>query len=789
MLRYFFKLSIRNLFKNKGNSLVNIISLSLGCTIMLLISIYVQNELSVDSFHSREAQIYKLSYGNSSYTPGPLSKLLVDEFPEIENATHIETQMLLALSPVLNYQNQVFEIEKYYSADSVFFSIFDFKVLEGNVREALSTPFSIVLTENEAKRIFKGKSPIGEIVRWKNNKEFNFTVKAVVENLPQNSSIHFNGLISSVSIGKMGSSYIQDWGFTTFETYLLLKPTVNVYNFELKLRNSIIQYYKTNLSTKACADDARSSPIELHPLRKVYFSQLTHDTTNGGNILLVRVLIAIGIVIMLLSIINYVNLSTARASLRTKEIGVQKVVGCKKTSHVLQYLSETIIISFFAAIFSFLISLLLLEKFSFFMNLNEGLNFPYLFFFISFIPGILLLGIIAGIYPAFYITSQKTVDILKGKVRQQNNGIALRYALIVLQFTVTIALIASTFFIYKQVNYMKNKDMGIKTNQVLTLKLPFPIIAGKKEVFGERLRNIPEISKVSFSSTLFGKIQGQNSQEVEGKTVSFATVWTDDQFIDLFGMELLEGRLFSKDFETDINATAVLNQAAIKAFDLKNPFDMKIRIPGGEAKVIGVVKDFNYKSLHSNIEPLAILYLPSQGQYANIQLSGNFKQTINKIETLWDEMAAGFPINYQFLDDSFDNLYKKDEQMRKAITYFSFLAIAIAFLGIFGLSIFIAERRMKEIGVRKINGAKVWEILFLLNKDIAKNIVIAFIVATPIAWYAMHKWLENFAYKTELSWWIFALAGLLAFLIALLTVSWQSWRVATRNPVEALRYE
>ncbi|MBT6835426.1 MAG: ABC transporter permease, partial [Bacteroidetes bacterium] len=305
-----------------------------------------------------------------------------------------------------------------------------------------------------------------------------------------------------------------------------------------------------------------------------------------------------------------------------------------------------------------------------------------------------------------------------------------------------------------------------------------------------RLQTIPEIEEIAFSSNMFGGIEGLNSQEIDGKTLNFATTWVDAEFIDLYNLQLVDGRFFSKDLKTDVNTTALINEAAVREFGVENPFELNIRIPGGKAKVVGIVKDFNYKSLHNRIEPLTIIYLPRQGQYANLKIAGNnFSETLGKIDNVWNELAPGFPFSYYFLDQSFEKLYKKDEQMAKAVSLFSLIAIAIAVLGILGLSMFLAESRTKQIGVRKVNGARISEILIMLNKDFVKWVAIAFVVASPIAYYIMNKWLGNFAYKTSLSWWIFALAGVLALGIALLTVSWQSWRAATKNPVEALRYE
>ncbi|MBT3382537.1 MAG: FtsX-like permease family protein [Prolixibacteraceae bacterium] len=791
MFKHFIKISLRNILKNKVNTTLNVASLALGITILLLIASYSLNELSVDKFHSKEERIYKISYGNSSLTPGPLNSFLKNQFPEIEHTTHIETRQLNMFSPVVQFDNNSFEIEGYYSADPGFFEIFDFEVVQGNIQTAIQSPFSLILTESESARIFKLANPIGESVTWKGRQDFTFTVRAIVKDLPSSSSIQFNGLVSDASVNGMGGSlYSEDWGYTVYESYLLLKPNVDEEVLTEKLRSNLIAHYASNLSNKASANDAELNPLSLHRLKSVYFDKsLINDTTNRGNLMLVNILLVIGGIIMLLSLINYVNLTTASTANRTKEIGVQKLIGSSRRALIFQYLSETTIVSLFAVVIGALISFVFIEQYGDFMNVSNGLKFqPWVFLLL--IPFILFLGFVAGIYPALLLSSKKAIDIIKMKADNKKGGGSLRRSLIIFQFSVTIVLIAATFLIFKQVNYIKDKDLGIPDEQVVYAKLPFQILAGKKEILRERLQTIPEIEEIAFSSNMFGGIEGLNSQEIDGKTLNFATTWVDAEFIDLYNLQLVDGRFFSKDLKTDVNTTALINEAAVREFGVENPFELNIRIPGGKAKVVGIVKDFNYKSLHNRIEPLTIIYLPRQGQYANLKIAGNnFSETLGKIDNVWNELAPGFPFSYYFLDQSFEKLYKKDEQMAKAVSLFSLIAIAIAVLGILGLSMFLAESRTKQIGVRKVNGARISEILIMLNKDFVKWVAIAFVVASPIAYYIMNKWLGNFAYKTSLSWWIFALAGVLALGIALLTVSWQSWRAATKNPVEALRYE
>ncbi len=791
MINHFLKLSFRNIIKNKTNTGINIASLALGVTILLLIVVYAVNELSVDNFNLKADRIYKITYGNSSLTPGPLNEYLKDQFPEIEQTTHIETRQLSMFSPVIQYNNQSFEIEKYYSADPGFFEIFDFEVVQGDLKSAMEAPFSLVLTESEASRIFNNKNPIGETVTWKIFQDFTFTVNAVIKDLPSNSSIQFNGLVSDASVnGVGGQRYSANWGYTVYESYVLLKPNVDAKLLEEKLAVNLISYYQTNLSDSESLNDAKANPIQLHTLKDIYFNKdLSNDTTNRGNMALVNMLFIIGGIVMLLSVINYINLTTARASSRTKEIAVQKLIGSNKRYLILQHLSETTLISFLAVAIGTCLALLLVRQFGNFMNVANGLKFqPWMFALL--VPATIVLGVVSGIYPAFLLSSRKAIDIMKMKGGVKSKGGNLRHSLIIFQFSVTIALIAATFLIFKQLKFIKDKDLGIPKEQIVYAKLPFQILRGNKEILRERLLAIPEIKQAAFSSNIFGKIEGLDNQEIDGKNLNFATTWVDTEFINLYNLQLVDGRFFSKDLKTDENATALINEAAVRDFGVEDPYQLSIRVPGGKAKVVGIIKDFNYKSLHSKIEPLVIIYLPGQGQFVNLKVSGlNIPGTLEKVSTVWNELAPGFPFSYNFLEQDFELLYKKDDQMAKAVMLFSLIAIAIAVLGIFGLSIFMGEFRIKEIGIRKINGANISEVMVMLNKDFMKWIAIAFAVATPIAWFATHKWLQGFAFKTNLSWWIFALAGLLALVIALLTVSWQSWRAATRNPVEALRYE
>jgi putative ABC transport system permease protein len=790
MIRHFLRLGFRNLYKNKNNTLVNLTGLSLGIGILLVISIYANNELSVDSFHENSAQIYKLTQGKSSGTPGPLEELLESNFPDIQAACHIETRQLLALSPILSYEENIFHIQAYYSANADVFNVFDFQVVQGDVAKALSKPFSLILTESEASRIFGDEDPLGQSIIWRSNQDFTFTVEAIVKDVPQNSSIQFKGLISEASTKKMTPYYPDNWNIGVYETYLLLNPEIAPASLEVKLRSFLISYYEENLSSSTFHDEARENPLTLHTLKEVYFNRdLLYDTTNRGNILLVRILIIIGIIILLLSIINYANLSTAKASIRKKEIAIQKVYGSGKTQLILQYLTETILISFMAAVIGVIIALILLPWFSQFINLTQDLKIPP-FFLVLLIPFILILGILAGIYPSFFLSSFKEMSMLKAGSERQKKGTNLRHFLVVFQFFISITLIALTLLIDKQVSHLKNMDLGIDKEYVVTTRLPRILFRGKKEVLTDRILRLPTVESVAYSSNVFGNADGYNYLEMEESSSDLTTLWVDAAFLDLYDLELVEGRFFSEELKADMNTTALLNEAAVRALDVEDPFRVEIKVPGGSAKGVGIVKDFHYKSLHHEIEPLAIIYLPGQGAYANMKISGyDIPNTLNAISEIWEELAPGFPFNYQFLDASFDNLYQSDAKMGKAVTLSSLIAIIIAVLGVMSLSLFLCESKVKEIALRKINGAKVWEVLLGLNKGILFNLVIAFCLACPVAWYIMGLWLDNFAYKTVISPWIFLLSGVIVSLITFGIVNWQTWRFANQNPAEALKYE
>ena len=454
-----------------------------------------------------------------------------------------------------------------------------------------------------------------------------------------------------------------------------------------------------------------------------------------------------------------------------------------------RYLTEAVLISIIAALLGLIASLAILPGFSRFMNIDPSLKISPPLLLIM-LPGAILLGVLAGIYPALVMSSRNIIASLKNQSSPRHRGLSLRWVLIIFQFSVSMVMIAGTLTINKQLVFIRNKDLGITSENVIYLKLPFQIMRANPEVFRDRIMELSDVKKVGFSSTVFGEIENLNSQEVEGRTVNFATIWTDPEFVDLYGIKLVKGRLFSRDLPSDRNTTALLNESAVREFNVEDPFRISLRVPGGEARVVGIVRDFHFRSLHSSIGPMAIIYLPSQAGYVNIRMSGSdLRNALEKIEEIWTDLAPGFPFNYKFLETGLESRYRNDERMGQAILYFSVVAMIIAVLGILGISAFSLEKRIKEAGIHKVFGAKSRDLQVLFNRNFLPALGASFAIACPVTWYFMHKWLEGFAYRTGIGIWIYLLSGFIAALITLSAAAWQSRNYARRNPVDALRYE
>ena len=781
MLKSYLIIAFRNLKKYKVFSFINIAGLSISLAVILLIAVYAQMELSMDKFHSNYSRIIKIGKGT---IPAPIADIIKLNLPEIKKVTRVDS--FSSTSVTIKYDNKVLTVKNLIYSEPDFFDIFSFKALEGNIK-ALSDPMTIVLTRTEAKRIFGNTSPIGKVVKMDN--QFDLTIQAVIEDIPQNSSIQFGGIISFSSLKAKAGKYMDpySWSQWNYQTYALFPPNFNKNDIAKKitslLKNNIP---KTTLDLN----------IDLIPFKDIYYNdEIAGGFQSHGSIAKNIALISIAILILLIAVINYMNLSTARASMRTKEIGVRKTVGASKMVLIFQFLSESIVLSIISIIFAIIIALILIPLFNELLNTHLTL-FPnkVILRCIILISGAVILGILAGLYPAFYLTSFKPDVILKGIVKQIKGKALLRKGLIVFQFSVAVIIIVSSVVIYSQMNYVKNKPLGFEKENIIYFPVNMEIYV-KKDLFQSKLLEHSAVADFAYSLGVPGNMfmSWGTNMKYEGKDyhIMYTAVPISSDFMRLMKMKLVEGRGFI-DKDTNDYLNVIVNEAFVKAYGMKNPLNAKVMFDKG-GKVVGVVKNFNYKTLHSDIEPLAFINIPEYFSCGLIKLKSSkyvdIKGVINHLEATWKEISPDFPFEYNFLDESLSNQYKTEERFEKAFILFSLMAIFIACLGLFGLSTFTTEQRIKEIGIRKILGASISNITIMLSKQFIMLVLISNIIAWPVAYYLMGKWLQDFAYSININWWVFVLSGGLALIIALATISVNAIKAAIANPIEALRYE
>ena len=795
MFKYHFKISWRNLLRFKQHSILNIAGFSIGISSFILILLYVQSELGIDSFQKNRDRIYKLTLGGSFNTMAPLAVILNDKIPEIEKIARLDFQMGGGKSPLFRVKEGVetktVQVNDIIYADSTFLDIFSFRVINGNAKKSLSDPNSIILTESMSHKIFGNSNPIGSIIEYIGTNEsprLFYTVSAIIEDIPENSSIKFNGIISFVTLKAIkpaGVDVDEDYSNWTYDTYILSNKAVSADELTGKINNIWLDEILKKNDIQPGSESAKEYISGLVPLKDVTFYQ-------NNKLKFIYLILLVGIIIIIIGIINFVNLSIAKSHLRTKEIGVRKVAGASRYELIKQFIGESVILTLLAALSALVIVSFLMPLFN--EITGRVISFTvqqYLKGFLFFISGSILIGIVAGTYPAFYLSAFKPVTVFK---KVKTGGIktsAIIQGLIIFQFIVSIALIISTITISRQISYMRTGDVGFDKGNIITCQLT-KNIRNKYDVFRQQLLLNPEILNVSASSGKWLSEQFHISftEEINGSEKTFYAMAVDPDFVNTVGLEIIDGRNFSWDMETDKYRAVIINETAVKNFGLDDPLGCEIEMFNYKARVVGVVRDFHNESFQKKINSLLLWNVPEYCNNLSIRISDrNIRETIGYISNQWEELSPDIPFEYNFLEEKYDALYKEEDKFSIVIGYFSIIAILIACLGLFGVVSFSTAIRTKEIGIRKINGARVSEILLLLNRNFITLVLIAYLLAVPAAWYFMHKWLGNFAFRTDLSWWIFIFAGLLVLSIAIITVSWQSWRAATRNPVEALRYE
>ncbi len=810
MFKNYFKTAWRNLVRKKVFSAINIIGLALGLAIFTLISLYVLDELSYDRYNKLADRIYRVntdikvngSEFNSNYTPAPMADALVANYPRIEQAVRISG----GNSILVKKGDQTLVEKNAFFADPNLFKVFTLHMLEGNPNTALKDPNSIVISASIAKKYFNSLDVIGKTLKVDNTTFYRIT--GVIKDVPAQSHLHFNFIMAMAGLKSATSNF---WLSNSFMTYVLVRKGTTQPEIGNYLKQTAKKYAEPQLMNMV---HSSISGIEKNggyfkyssiPLTKIHlYSPLSSEVEPSGNIQYVYISAIIGLLILLIACINFMNLSTAQSAGRAKEVGVRKVIGSGRANLIRQFLTESLLTAMAAFIFSIVLIILLLPLLNQLsgkeINLASGL---YMWLFPALLCVALICGLLAGIYPAFVLSAFDPIKILKGKFVLNVRGYKLRNGLVIFQFTTAIILIAGTLVIYQQLNYIRNKNLGYDRDHVLVLNNAYSLgehtQTFKREILqlpgvvaGSLTQNLPTTTANDWNKNAYSTDATMNASQTQ-TLVDWAV---DAGYIPALKMEIVKGRNFSPDMPTDSSAI-IINETAVRSLGFKDPLNAKIYDLNSQTKeirvfhVIGVVKDFNAGSLRYTTEPLIMRYSKYGGQFIFRIKSANIPQLLSQIESRYhsfDQMSSQ-PFIYSFLDEDFNNLYKGEQRTGSMFTTFAALAIFIACLGLFGLAVYSAEQRTKEIGIRKVLGASVSGIISLLSKDFIRLVIVSIVIATPVAWWAMNKWLQSFAYRINMSWWVFLVAGLLAIIIALLTVSFQAIKAAIANPVDSLRSE
>jgi len=783
MLKNYLNITFRNLKKHKGFSFINILGLAVGMACTLLILLWVQDELSYDRFFPNAKRLYRVidseKYSNGeesvfSMNPPSLAKTLVNEYPEIIDAARLRT----VKNSVLQYKDKRFTEDNLMFVDPSFLKMFSIHFLKGNEDKALSNLLSIVITKETAEKYFGNSNPIGKVIKLNNH--FNFEVTGVIKNIASNSHLKIDFLLPFDAIKDFGYT-LEGWESFAHTTYVLLDKNADFHNVSKKISNTIIQNQKDINIT-----------ISLQPITDIHlYSNNIWGIGGTGDITQIYLFSIIALLILLLACINFINLSTARLSNRAKEIGMRKVVGASRKEIIIQFFLESIIYALISLIISIILVYDLLPAFNSLsgkeltFKLQNNLELLFLTLEIA-----VFTGIISGIYPALFLSAFKPVKVLKGKFNSGAGNKNFRKPLVTFQFALTIILIIGTVVVNRQLHFIQNKNLGFNKEHVLCINLQGKLNKKVDLIKNELSKNrqVIGISGVSYPPS--GVLSSTDVDDWEGKESNnqflIYRLTADQDFAKTMQINMIKGRFFSKKFSSDTANGCIINQAAVRAMDMNSPLGKKVL----NFKIIGVIKDFNFSSLHSQISPLIIYYDPSEIKELLVRIKpGEISNTIKSLEQTWDKIAPEYPFEYTFLDEQINNLYQSDQKISKVINTFSFLALFIACLGMFGLASFTAEQRTKEVGVRKVLGAKVTGIVLLLSKEFTKYVLLANIFAWPVAYFILNKWLGSFAYHIDMVWWMFIVSGLIAFAVAAVSVSFQAIKAALLNPIKSLRYE
>lgn len=808
MFKNYFKIALRNLWKNKVFSTINIVGLAVGLAVCLLITLYVVDELSYDRYNKNADRIYRVDAdvkfgGNElrlAVASDPMGATLKRDYPQVEEYARIYTS---EGSKLIKKGNEYIEEEHVANADSTLFNIFTLPAIEGNTRTALNEPNTVVITASTAKKYFGTTDALGKTIEAN---KVPYKVTAVIKDIPHNSHFNFDFIFSMDNVDYQFGNYLS----MNFQTYILLKKGTYYKAFEKNFKQVIQKYIlpqaKQFMHINSMDDFYKSGnklEFSLMPLTDIHLhSDRFPELGINGNIQYVYIFGAIALFILLIACINFMNLSTARSASRAKEVGIRKVLGTQRKNLIFQFLTESTIMAVISLFIAIAIAYLALP---FFNNVAakslsmRSIITPKILPFLIALP--IVVGIIAGSYPAFYLSKFKPVSVLKGKINAGFKKNILRSGLVVFQFFMSIILIIGTVVIYKQLNYIQTTNLGFNKDQVLIIN-GAGALGNNAAAFKNELLTMPGVRSGTLSAYLpVSSSRSDNSYSKDAvmdpnNALSMQTWVIDYDYIKTMGMHIIKGRNFSKDFGAD-SSGIILNETAAKVLGYDNPIGKKIYTNFQMANsndlinytIIGIVKDFHYESLRQNIYPLGMRLGKSTGLASFKVSAANVQSLVNQVKIKWVKLAPGMPFSYRFMDESFNNMYRAEQRVGEISITFSILTIFIACLGLFGLVTYMAEQRTKEIGVRKVLGASISNVIIMLSKDFLKLVLIAAIIAFPIAWWAMHTWLQRFAYRISISWWIFIVAGIAALLIGLITVSFQAIKAAVANPVDSLRSE
>jgi len=811
MIKNYLRSAWRNIARHKFISFINIFGLTIGLTCCLLILAYIINELSYDKYNTNADKTYRItrtfyaakgveSLHLSSIAPA-FGPLLQSAFPEMEKMT----RLLPNGTTALHYKEKLFNEKDGFFADEHLFDVFNVDVTSGDKHTALKDPYAVMMTEAIAHKYFGNEDPINKTIILDNNKH-EFKVTGIFKPFPLNAHMHpeilmsFNTLRDSAIYGE--KQLQTSFSNNAFYTYVIFPKSYDVEKINARMPAFLDKYVHLQ-GMPANVKTSMATKLTVQKLTDIHLtSHLDDEIEENGDISRVYIFSIIALFILLIACINYMNLSTARSVLRAKEIGIRKVIGAQRKEIIRQFLSESVLVTWVALLFAVFLTWLMLP----FINTLSGLDLAFTSLFRWQILSVILLlpfviGLISGIYPAIFMSSFIPVKVLKGVLKVGNGGISFRKVLVVVQFSISIILIVATTVVFQQLRYIQQKSLGFNKNYIINTACVSTLNPQFESFRSELLKN-PAIKEIGRSSRIpSGRLLDASGASImqggamQPLKIDLKFITTDYGFIPTYGMQMAAGRNFSRAYSTD-TANYVINETAVQVFgwgDAQNAIGKDMIYGGVKGKIIGVVKDFHFESLHQKIIPLLFqLPAPKNSYYNNISIKidgNNIQSAISTVENTWHKYLPNVPFDYTFLDEKFQKLYNSEQQQGSLFTIFSCIAIFIACLGLFGLSAFTITQRVKEIGVRKVLGASVPQIVVELSKDFLMLVLFAAIIALPIAWYSMHRWLLDFAFRISISWWIFVLAGVMALIIAFVTISFQSIKAALANPVKSLRSE